>query len=169
MSRPMAVSETQEPLSAWEPRPLALLVEHIVEQYHLPLRALVSDLHSLLHRPRSASSQQKLRPLVHCFETFREELLLDIGKEEDVLFPWIRAERGASAVVSSAMMQQDHARIAALVSELGVHGRSHLATISQGSDALSSIYMERLLTALADLMRRHLQLEELLFVRALLS
>lgn len=169
MSHPTAMSEQTESVSAWETRPLEALVDHIVARYHLPLRALVSDLHTLLQRLRKTDSQQMLCTLVQCFETFREELLLDIGKEEDVLFPWIRAKRGASAVVSIAMMQQDHARIAALVAELCLQGRTQLATRSPGTDALAFLYLERLLTALADLMHSHLALEELLFVRALLS
>lgn len=105
-------SETQPPTHTWGEAPLVDLIEHILITYHHPLRADLDTAVALaervaqVHGPRDASG--RLARLSGCVTLLRGELLLHLQKEEQVLFPWLRAGRGRTAGAPVAVMQHEH-------------------------------------------------------------
>ena len=161
---------SQVVITPWAERPLEELVDHILARYHGPLRSALRRTQELLerlqaHRVSSPNADwHRLDAVASCFAVFSEELLLDMNKEEGVLFPWIRAGRGSTALMPIAVMQRDHSRIAALTTDL--------CRLSSGLALPADLAGESLELQMAEIqvaMGEHLQLEELLFMRALAS
>lgn len=112
LSRSQGETRAQQPAHTWDEAPLAELIDHILSTYHAPLRedldAVVALAQRVLqvHGPRDASG--RLARLASALTVLREELLLHLQKEEQVLFPWIRAGRGRTAGAPVAVMQHEH-------------------------------------------------------------
>lgn len=162
----------QGAIASWAERPLDELLDYILARYHRPLRLAIRETKAQLEQMQErraatpGSDWHRLDAIDGCFASFSEELLLDMTKEEGVLFPWIRAGHGATALAPITVMQQDHARIEALVVELCRLGCDLARSFPAESDVES---LQRQLAEIQVAMREHLQLEELLFMRALMS
>jgi regulator of cell morphogenesis and NO signaling len=103
--------ETAVPTAAdWSRRPLAELVDHIVARYHEPLRAELPELVRMARRVESVHSEKPGCPLGlgDHLASVEEELDLHMQKEEQVLFPMIRAGRGALVGGPVSVMEQEH-------------------------------------------------------------
>lgn len=98
----------------WDERPVADLVAHIVQFYHGPLRWELPRLIQLAGRVAHVHGDRAGFPsgLRHLLEQIREGVELHLDKEEQILFPLIRAGHGALAHLPVQVMiheHQDHA------------------------------------------------------------
>lgn len=72
---------------------LAELTGHIVRVHHEPLRSDLPRMEALLEKVIMAHGERepRLKQLRGVFLPLKEELLTHMGKEEQILFPWVRA------------------------------------------------------------------------------
>ena len=165
-SKPPATFPTP---ASWADRPLPQVVDHILDAYHTPLRRDLADLEARLGAALKSpdSSPRQRHFFVAALDSFRplaHELNEHLAKEEGVLFPWIRAGRGASAGGPIRVMQHEHRQAEEYLQRLRQLAD---ATKRSGSvDAVVADLMERL-DALDASLRDHIELEELLFLRVL--
>ena len=156
----------------WLESPLSQILDHILHTYHAPLREDLARIHLLISQARatprgcSVERQAILEEIWQCFSTLREELELHMEKEEQVLFPWIRAGRSASAKAPIKVMQHDHKQTEELLARLGKL-RERYIPLMDGAQATQSIVQG--LAAIDDSVREHIRLEELVIHRALAS
>src|SRR5690349_14377302 len=103
------------PLPSLAGEPLAAVIDHIVERYH---RAHRVDMPALLAAARAIERVHRAKPscphgLADHLEEMFEEMSDHMAKEEQVLFPMIRAGLGASAAPPIRVLRaehEDHAR-----------------------------------------------------------
>ncbi len=102
---PDAADET-----SWKDRPVADLVDHILERYHAPLRQDVAALITLAEKVEAVHGAKATCPhgLAAHLAHVAEELESHLGKEERILFPMIRAGHGAMARMPVNVMMQEH-------------------------------------------------------------
>lgn len=95
----------------WDTRPLPELIDFILTRYHEPLR---SDLPALLEAARRVERVHSKKPscphgLAAHLEHMSAEIELHLAKEEQVLFPAIRAGSGGAQVqMPVRVMMQEH-------------------------------------------------------------
>jgi regulator of cell morphogenesis and NO signaling len=94
----------------WAERPLADLVAHIVERYHVPLRRDLPDLVGLARKVehRHAEKPSCPRGLGDLLEGIQADVASHLDKEEQILFPMIRAGRGPDAGMPVRVMELEH-------------------------------------------------------------
>lgn len=94
----------------WDERPVAELVAHIQQRYHQPLRQELPRLVQLASRVERLHVDQPGFPrgLRHLLEQIREGVELHLDKEEQILFPLIRAGQGALAHLPIQVMIREH-------------------------------------------------------------
>jgi regulator of cell morphogenesis and NO signaling len=94
----------------WSRRPLGELVDHIVTRFHEPLRAEVPELIAMARKVERVHAEKPDVPrglADHLADVF-EELELHMMKEEQVLFPMVRAGHGAHAAAPVSVMEREH-------------------------------------------------------------
>jgi regulator of cell morphogenesis and NO signaling len=94
----------------WEERPIRELVRHIVDFYHLRLRAELPELISLAAKVerRHAEKASCPRGLRAHLEEVHQAVLAHLAKEEQILFPMILAGRGRHAAAAISVMESEH-------------------------------------------------------------
>jgi regulator of cell morphogenesis and NO signaling len=94
----------------WDERPIAELVDHIENHYHRRLRAELPELVALAAKveARHAEKPSCPRGLQAHLEAVHESVLSHLAKEEQVLFPMIRAGRGPLAGGPIHVMEAEH-------------------------------------------------------------
>ncbi|HNK17233.1 MAG TPA: hemerythrin domain-containing protein [Piscinibacter sp.] len=144
-------------------------MDHILDAYHAPLRRDLADLEARLGTALESpsASQEQRRFVSAAMDSFRplaHELLEHLAKEECVLFPWIRAGRGASAGGPIRVMQHEHRQ-----AELYLQRLRHLADATQRRGSVDDVVADLMqrLAALDASLRDHIELEELMFLRVL--
>ncbi len=154
-------------LTRWATRPLADLMIFIVDHYHARLRTelpeliLLADKVERVHAEK-ASCPRGLAALLH---TMHVAVLDHLAKEEQILFPMIRAGRGRGAGGPIHVMEQehqDHGRSLARLGEL----TADLTAPPEACPTWRALYLR--LGRLADELMEHIHLENnVLFPRAL--
>ena len=103
--------EVAEPAEIdWALRSLPDLIDHILVRFHEPLRAELPELVRMARRVEEVHAEKPGCPLglsAH-LASVKESLELHMQKEERVLFPMIRAGRGAHAAGPVSVMEQEH-------------------------------------------------------------
>jgi regulator of cell morphogenesis and NO signaling len=99
-----------EGLPRWGERPIPELVKHIVDFYHLRLRAELPELISLAAKveTRHAEKASCPRGLRAHLEVVYRAVLEHLAKEEQVLFPMILAGRAKYAAGPIHVMESEH-------------------------------------------------------------
>jgi regulator of cell morphogenesis and NO signaling len=103
------------PIVRWDQAPLAELVDHIVKTYHDPLPAELDRLTGLaakvagVHGPKDPA---RFEGIVTTFGEIRAAIEKHLAKEEEELFPKIRAGQGRTASVLLEDIEADHDRMA---------------------------------------------------------
>ena len=94
----------------WSTRPLAELVDHIIERYHDALRRDLPILVALARKVERVHAAKPTRPagLTAHLERVHGAVVSHLDKEEGILFPLIRAGRGATAYMPIRVMMQEH-------------------------------------------------------------
>jgi regulator of cell morphogenesis and NO signaling len=85
----------------WQSAPLNLLIDHIVGTHHVYMKTNLPRLEAMLQKilaKHGARYGEVLQPLAETFRAMKEELEGHLMKEENILFPLVRAlEGGADA------------------------------------------------------------------------
>lgn len=95
----------------WEERPLEELIDHLITRYHEPLR---QDLPAWIDAARKVERVHAAKPscphgLTEVLMTWRTDMDLHLGKEEQVLFPAIlEGTRGLRLAMPIRVMLQEH-------------------------------------------------------------
>jgi len=94
-------------VEGWSP---AQLVDHIVERYHVPLREDVPRLYDLAARVehRHVGKPDCPAGLALHLQGMQQAIEIHLAKEEQILFPMIRAGRGHLAQMPVQVMMQEH-------------------------------------------------------------
>jgi len=98
------------PDASWESKPLALLVQHILERYHESLRRELPELRQMAAKVEEKHADKPSCPqgLAHHLDAIHEAVLSHLAKEEQILFPMILAGRGPHAVGPIQVMEFEH-------------------------------------------------------------
>lgn len=104
-----AQTDTSEELR-WDRRPLPELVQHILERYHMPLRAELPRLVELSGRVDRAHAGNPARPegLTDLLANVQEAVEGHLDKEEHILFPLILSGQGRLAHMPVQVMITEH-------------------------------------------------------------
>jgi regulator of cell morphogenesis and NO signaling len=95
----------------WDLRPLDELIDHILVRYHVPLRAEIQRLTDLARRVEAAHAGKPDVPegLADLLVQVEDAVIVHLAKEENILFPLIRAGRAQTAHLPVQMMILEHA------------------------------------------------------------
>ncbi len=106
------IAGTGDNPARWEEKPLDRLIDHILITYHEPLRTELPRLQQMADKVLAVHGDKMpevLNELRSVFTALRMELEGHMAKEEQILFPMIRAGRGGNADGPIAIMEQEHA------------------------------------------------------------
>jgi regulator of cell morphogenesis and NO signaling len=156
-------------LTRWATRPIDHLVDFIEGHYHARLRAELPQVIALADKVEQVHADKAACPrgLAAHLRTMHAAVLDHLDKEEQVLFPIIRAGRGSAAGSPIHAMEQEHED----------HGRSldrlrelteNLTAPAEACPTWRALYLR--LGRLADELMEHIHLENnVLFPRALFT
>lgn len=110
-----AESRDEESFERWDERPLPELIDHILERYHAAHREEIPRLVAMAKKVQAVHGDRPDCPAgLHAHLVgMADELESHMQKEEQILFPLLRAGRGAIAQAPIQMMEtehEDHAR-----------------------------------------------------------
>jgi regulator of cell morphogenesis and NO signaling len=94
----------------WDERPLPELIDHIFVRYHEPLRRTLPVLVELARKVESRHADKATCPrgLAALLAEVESSVADHLAKEEQILFPLIKAGRGAQAQMPIRVMYQEH-------------------------------------------------------------
>jgi regulator of cell morphogenesis and NO signaling len=154
-------------LTRWADRSLGELTDFIVAHYHARLRTEIPELILLADKVEQVHADKASCPrgLAAHLRTMHAAVLDHLAKEEQILFPMIRAGRGRGAGGPNHVMEQeheDHGRSLARLREL----TAGLTAPPEACPTWRALYLR--LGRLADELMEHIHLENnVLFPRAL--
>lgn len=99
-----------EAATDWSERPLGELIDHILTRYHEPLRAELPLLFSMAAKVERVHGDKPECPrgLAEHLKNVHENLDEHMSKEEQVLFPMLRAGAGGQARMPVGVMEREH-------------------------------------------------------------
>ena len=115
------IAGTGDTATRWEEETPDRLIDHILATYHAPLRSELPRLQKMADKVLAVHGDKMpdvLDELHIVFTALRVELEDHMTKEEQILFPLIRAGRGADASGPIAVMEQEHASAGAALRRL---------------------------------------------------
>lgn len=94
----------------WDEQPLETLIDHLLDRFHEPHRAELPRLLAMARRVEEVHGEKASCPegLANHLEKMAQELELHMQKEEQILFPLIRAGRGRTAAMPVQVMELEH-------------------------------------------------------------
>lgn len=94
----------------WDERELEELIEHLLENFHAPHREELPRLTEMAAKVERVHADKPTCPkgLAEHLRAMTEELDLHMQKEEQVLFPMVRAGRGRMAAMPIQVMEEEH-------------------------------------------------------------
>jgi len=113
----------------WRSRPMALLLDHIIQRYHRPFDSMVTAAEAALDAarpPSAAPSHEAWEELGRHLAELRVDMEDHISKQERVLFPWLRG-RPETAAAPIRAMQLEHADTLNLVHAIHTSVRRYVA------------------------------------------
>ena len=165
-----SAADTDDDAAGWDDRSDAELIDHILTRYHQPLYTQLPQLDTWAQkvlRVHGDKDRDRLDALAQAVATLRAELESHMTKEEQILFPWIRSGRGASAGGPIQVMLREHEEAGALLGE--IRTLTDRFEAPRGACSTWRALWLGLESLDADL-RRHIHLENnILFPRALAS
>ena len=108
--REMEAAHTATSEVRWAERPLAELIDHILERYHAPLLDDIDALIALARRVEEVHASKSSCPagLAAHLVNVRAAVEPHLAKEEQILFPMIKSGQGAMASMPVKVMMQEH-------------------------------------------------------------
>lgn len=95
----------------WDDAPLDELIDHILATYHMPLREELPRLERMARRVNEVHGDkdpERLGELLRVFVGLQGELAEHMMKEEQILFPMIKAGQGCMADGPISVMEHEH-------------------------------------------------------------
>lgn len=108
-------------LRRWDDAPLDALLDHIEARHHRPLDGELPRLDALVRKVTAVHHDKdpaRMDALRRTWGDLLDDLVPHMAKEEQVLFPWIRSGRGASAGAPIHVMETEHVHVGGLLTEL---------------------------------------------------
>ena len=105
------ITATPEAGARWDNAPLADLIDHILEVYHVPLWEELPRLDAMARKVLAVHGDKDpamLGGIVEVYGALRAELDQHMRKEEEILFPMIKAGQGANAGPPVNVMHIEH-------------------------------------------------------------
>lgn len=104
----------------WDLQPLDKLIDHILEAYHEPLREELPRLESMINKVNRVHGKnyEVLDTLQHTFMAIKEDLEQHLPKEEQVLFPMIKAGKGVLTLAPMTCMEREHEQLGQLLAQM---------------------------------------------------
>ncbi len=115
------IAGTGDTADRWEEAPLDSLIDHILVTYHEPLRSELPRLEKMANRVLAVHGDKMpevLGELQSVFSALRTELEAHMVKEEQILFPMIKAGHGKQAGGPVSVMEHEHASAGAALQRL---------------------------------------------------
>lgn len=156
-----------EPFERFDDRPLGEVIDHILTRYHDRHRAELPRLLALAQKVERVHRDKPDCPrgLAKHLAFIQDELDLHMAKEEQVLFPLIRAGRGAIAHAPIQVLEMEHVEHAANLDRMRELTRQFTPP-AEACGTWRALYLG--LEELDREVRRHVHLENnVLFPRAL--
>ncbi len=154
---------------AWDEAPLDELIEHVLEHFHAAHRAELARLGEAARKVESVHAEKSDCPrgLAEHLARMTDELEEHMQKEEQVLFPMIRAGQGARAGMPVHVLEADHRDHALHLQRM--HELAHgFVAPAEACNTWRALYLG--LAALERDLMQHIHLENnVLFPRALRS
>jgi regulator of cell morphogenesis and NO signaling len=164
-----AEEERGEDFRSWDQAPLDELVEHVLVHFHAPHREELARLLEAARKVESVHAEKSDCPhgLAEHLARMTDELEDHMQKEEQVLFPMIRAGRGALAAMPVHVLEQDHRDHALNLQRLRALAHDYVAP-AEACTTWRALYLG--LESLERDLMQHIHLENnVLFPRALRS
>jgi len=159
-----------EPEPRWDEAPLEGLIEHILDTFHAALREELPRLQSMADKVLKVhvdKDPERLTELQATFAALKDELEQHMAKEEQILFPMIRAGNGAMAIGPVSVMVDEHTSAGDALKRLRELTNDYEVP-EQACNTWRALWHG--LAALEESMHQHIHLENnILFPRALAS
>lgn len=107
--------------STWLTAPLSDLIEHILRTYHVPLKEELPRIEAMarkVHQVHGDKDPERLARLLQVYLGLKAELDQHLLKEEQILFPMIRAGHGTMADGPIHVMEAEHESAGEALAEL---------------------------------------------------
>ena len=104
------LEDGEGPEMRWDRKPLPVLIAHILDAYHAPLKEELPRLETMAHKVHSVHGDKEpaLAEIRDVLLDLRRDLDQHMMKEERVLFPMILNGQGATAGGPVSIMEQEH-------------------------------------------------------------
>jgi regulator of cell morphogenesis and NO signaling len=102
----------------WDEQPLDALIDHILVTYHEPLRAelpRIEEMAQKVHRVHGDKDRARFDQLLETVLAIRADIEQHLPKEEQILFPAIKAGQGPMALGPMHVMEMEHETLAGML------------------------------------------------------
>ncbi len=102
----------------WDEQPIDALIDHILAEYHSPLREELPRIEAMMrkvHRVHGDKDQARFDELLETVIAIKDDMEQHLPKEEEVLFPMIKAGRGGMAAAPMEVMESEHDAVGELL------------------------------------------------------
>jgi regulator of cell morphogenesis and NO signaling len=162
------IGRSGEPAERWDKAPLPDLIDHILSTYHVPLWEEMPRLEAMALKVNSVHGDkdpERLGELAKVVSELRAEIEQHMLKEEQILFPMIKAGQGENAGPPIDVMHHEHDNAGAALKRLRELTNNY--TVPEGAcNTWRALWYG--LEALENDLHQHIHLENnILFPRAL--
>ena len=104
------IDNTPAPEVRWDQKSLPLLIDHILEQFHAPLKEELPRLESMARKVHQVHGDKDptLAEILEVLLALEQDLQQHMAKEEQVLFPMILNDQGRLAGGPVSVMEAEH-------------------------------------------------------------
>ena len=105
------ITVASESETRWDEEPVSALIDHIVREYHEPLREELPRLDAMARKVNDVHGDkdpERLQGIQNTVAALRADLEQHMMKEEQVLFPMIRSGQGGMAQGPISVMEMEH-------------------------------------------------------------
>ncbi|MCP3915979.1 MAG: iron-sulfur cluster repair di-iron protein [bacterium] len=102
----------------WDEQPLEALIDHIIAAYHLPLREELPRIEEMMrkvHDVHGDKDQARFDTLLETVLGIKADIDQHLPKEEEILFPMIKAGQGGMAAGPMSVMEAEHEALGAML------------------------------------------------------
>ena len=105
----------------WDEQPLDALIDHILTVYHQPLKEELPRIEEMMrkvHRVHGDKDRARFDALLETVLAVKSDIEQHLPKEEQILFPMIKAGRGGMATGPMHVMEMEHDTLGALLRKI---------------------------------------------------
>jgi regulator of cell morphogenesis and NO signaling len=105
------INGRDETTQRWDDKPLDELIDHILTTYHVPLKEELPRLEQMMrkvHSVHGSKDQERFDALLRTVLSIQADIDDHLPKEEEILFPAIKAGQGGMAGAPMHVMEMEH-------------------------------------------------------------